>query len=395
MTKQILEEAKRIQSRLIEIRRDIHQHPELAFEERRTGALVADVLDELGIEFEKGVGRTGVVGLLRGSKRGRTVALRADMDALPMQERNEAPYRSRYDGKMHACGHDGHTAMILGAAMILSELRHRLRGQVKLIFQPAEETINGAKAMIRAGVMTQPKVNAIFGIHMDSDAPYGHVGLRSGPVMAAVRHFRVTLHGKGGHGARPHCTHDPITAATAICEGFRALRQRVDAFNPLVISVCAVNAGTTYNIIPETAEIRGTVRGFDESMMEQAASEMRAVVKGAAGAHHVRRRLTFPLSAPPVVNDERLMKIAAQSVKALRLRQYERQLTMGGEDFACYLRHAPGAFLRLGTARSEDEPILHNDRFDFDDKVLSSGAALMADIALRPLQPNEPGAGIS
>ena len=375
-----------LEKALTEIRRDLHQHPETAFNETRTAGKVAAILGELGLKVTPKVGKTGVVGLLRGGKSRRTVALRADMDALPVEEANRVPYCSRNKGVMHACGHDGHTTMLLGAAMLLTELKSRIRGNVKFLFQPAEETISGAPAMIRDGALDAPKVQAIVGVHLTPDLPMGKVGLRAGPMMASANHFRITLTGSGGHGAAPHKTRDPLVAANAIYEACTTIRRNIDAFEPFVLSVCSIQAGTIYNIIPQDAVLLGTLRVFSKEMFAQIRTRLRKVLRGVALTHGIKCRLSFDVSSPVVVNDAKVIELVRGAAKDIGLATGEAEMSMGGEDFAYFLERVPGAFVRLGTSKARNEPVLHSNRFDFDEAVLPLGSALMAQYALRYLR---------
>ena len=377
--------AQELKSTLVAMRRDLHMYPELGFQEFRTGAKVASLLTELGVDVRTKVGKTGVVGLLRGSRRGKTVALRADMDALPIQEANDAPYRSRNAGVMHACGHDAHTAMLLGAATILSRIKSRVRGSVKFFFQPAEEIISGAPAMIRDGALERPKPGAIFGVHVTPDMPFGAVGVTPGARMAATNHFRITVSGQGGHGAHPSDTRDPLVAAHQIYQAVQTLRREVYSFEPYVISICSFHGGTTYNIIPHDAEIRGTLRTFKDKVRRQLQRRLRDIVKGAAETFRADARLFFDVGCPSLVNDEALCALAHSAAKRLRMPIRDKDPTMGGEDFAYYAERIPGAFIRIGTQRGKKPRIGHSNTFDIDENVLPLGAAVYAQCALEYL----------
>ena len=375
--------AKRIAPRLTEIRRDLHMHPEIAFKEERTSSAVAAILDELDIEVRTGVGRTGVVGILHGARRGKVVALRADMDALPLEEANRVAYRSRNAGVMHACGHDGHVAMALGAAMILRERRERLRGAVVFIFQPAEEIVSGARAMIRAGVLEWAKPDAIIGAHLKPDAPFGSVGLRNGLMMAAADHFRITVKGKGGHGARPHQANDPILAANEIYAACRTIRRNIDPVRRFVLSICAFNAGTAGNVIPDTAVMLGTLRTFDADVRRKIKRRLAAILKGTGSTFGVECGIRYEYGTPVVVNDTRMVDVVRAAASDLGAESVDAELTMTGEDFACFQERIPGVFFRFGTQHGRSVRSLHSTRFDFDERILPIGAALLAQSALR------------
>ena len=375
-----------IAEQLTEIRRDLHMYPELAFQETRTSQKVAEVLKEIGLEVTTNVGKTGVVGLLKGKDQRKTVALRADMDALSIEEANDVPYRSRNNGVMHACGHDGHMAMALGAAMILARLRDALGGNVKFIFQPAEENILGASVMIADGVLEKPTVHAIFALHLHPLIDLGTVGVISGPAMAAANHFKITVTGKGGHGAHPHLTRDPIVTAHEIYAAFRTIRRNVNGLDPFVLSICMFHAGTTFNVIPGEALMRGTLRTFRLEVRDQVITRMREIVKGTAVSFGVECKLDFEEETPAVVNDAALVELAASAAKALGVPVTTIEPTTTSEDFAFFQQKVPGAFIRLGT-KTEDPPrMIHNANFDFDEAVLPVGASLLAACALEYLR---------
>ena len=378
--------ARGLNKTLIAIRRDLHQHPELGFQEHRTSRKIVEILKAAGLDrVQGGVAGTGVVGVLQGGQgKARAVALRADMDALPITEANRVPYRSQTSGIMHACGHDGHVALCLGAAMILKRIQARISGSVKFIFQPAEEllTLGGAQAMIRAGALNDPDVEAIFGMHISPRVPYGVVGASAGPIMAAADIFTITVHGKGGHGAQPEKCADPILIAHQIYGGIQGIERNLAGSDVRVISVCSLHAGTAFNVIPGTAEIMGTVRTYDARVQEKIIRRLRAVVKGVAGTHGVRCDLVYRKSVPALCNDAGLVAIAHAAGRALKSPVGNNVLTMGAEDFALYMQKVPGAFMELGVQKHPAQPAYHNNRFDFDDRILSTGAAMMARCAL-------------
>lgn len=380
----ILKTALALSDTLAPFRRDLHQHPELGFEETRTAAQVRKALHKLGIPLT-GAAKTGIVGVLRGRAPGKTVALRADLDALKIQEANAIPYRSRNQGIMHACGHDGHITMVLGAAMILKRFQAELKGNVKFIFQPAEESVEGAERMIAAGALERPRVDAIFGIHLWPNLRFGTVGIRPGPIMAAARHFKLTVVGKGGHGARPNRAVDPIVAANQIYTAFQTIRRTLDPFSPCVISVCAFNAGTTYNIIPPAAVLQGTLRTYAHASEAKAMRAMRAIVRGVTAMTGTRCRIDFHPGTPAVVNVEPLVQIVREAGRALKIPVAPEELSMGSEDFSCFQEKVPGAYLKLGTMRGKTIRELHSHTFDFDESILPLGAALLADCAVRAL----------
>ncbi|MDD5677359.1 MAG: amidohydrolase [Kiritimatiellae bacterium] len=388
MDKEINQQARALGKTIIDIRRDLHSHPELGFQEKRASRKIVEILNSIALDrVQAGVAKTGVVAVLQGGMRragAHTVALRADMDALPIMEANATPYRSQTPGIMHACGHDGHVALCLGAAMILKKIQARIPGTVKFIFQPAEEILEhgGAQAMIRAGALDNPDVEAIFGMHVSPKIPYGVIGASAGPIMAAADIFTVTVHGKGGHGAHPeHCA-DPILVAHQIYSGIQGIERNLAGPDVRVISVCAIHAGTAFNVIPGSAEIKGTVRTYDARVQDRIIRRLRAVVKGIAAIHGVRCTLMYRKSVPATSNDARLVEVAHAAGHALKTPMAANILTMGGEDFSFYTQKVPGTFMELGVKKHPDQPLYHNNRFDFDDRILATGAAMMARCAL-------------
>src|SRR5437867_8758702 len=345
-------------SALISTRRDLHQHPELGFEETRTGALVADRLRALGYAVTTQVGRTGVVGLLdggggggRGS--GRCVMLRADMDALPVEEATDVPYRSRQPGKMHACGHDGHVAIGLEVARRLHAARLPGGGVVKLAFQPAEEIAAGAQAMIAAGVLEAPRVDAAFGIHLWNDLPVGTIGVMPGPVMASVDEFEITILGRGGHAAAPHQTVDPVLIAAHVVTGLQSLvSRRRNPFEEGVVSVTQVSAGHAFNVIPGRADLRGTVRTFGGRFYEEAPQLVTDTAQGIARAFGATAEVRYRRLSKPLVNDPpmtELMRSVGEEIVG-KNRVIDGVPTMGGEDMSVYLAKVPGSFAFVGSA---------------------------------------------
>lgn len=384
--------ARTLSKTIVAIRRDIHRHPELGFQERRTSRKIVEILKSVGLDrVQPGVGKTGVVAVLQGGLRrqkSHTVALRADMDALPLEEANTVDYRSQNQGVMHACGHDGHVALCLGAAMILKKIQDRVPGAVKFIFQPAEEIVSngGAQAMIRAGALRNPDVEAIFGMHVSPNIRYGAIGASAGPIMAAGDLFKITVHGKGGHGAFPeHCA-DPILVASQIYSGIQSIERNLAGLDVRIISVCSMHAGTAFNIIPGSAEMTGTVRTYDARVQELIIRRMRAVVNGIAMVHGVRCRLMYRKGQPATSNDARLVECVHAAGNALGVPIRANVQMMGTEDFSLYTQKIPGMFMELGVQKGPAQPPYHNCRFDFDDRILSTGAAMMARCALLFLQ---------
>lgn len=372
--------------RLVATRRDLHAHPELGFEEQRTGALAAKRLRQLGYDVKTGVGKTGVVAVKRGGE-GRCVLLRADMDALPIEEANDIPYRSKHPGKMHACGHDGHVAIGLEVARRLANLP--LPGSVKLAFQPAEEVSNGAAAMIRDGVLDAPPVDAAFGIHLWNELPTGTIGIMPGPMMASVDEFEITILGRGGHAAAPHQTADPVLAAAHVVTALQGLvSRRRDPLEAGVVSVTQVHAGQAYNVIPARADLRGTVRTFGGRFWEEAPALVEQTAQGVAGAFGASAEVGYRRLSRPLVNDERmaaLMRdVAAEIVGKNDVRSDVR--TMGGEDMSLFLARVPGCFAFVGSAPAgRPAPPHHSPHFDIDEAALVIGAELLTRTAVRYL----------
>ena len=383
-----LREAKSIEPEIVATRREIHRHPELAYKERKTAKLVAEKLNASGIEVRTRVGGTGVLGTLRGTGSGKVVALRADMDALPLEELAEVDFRSSAKGVMHACGHDTHVAMLLGAAKILSKHRKNLRGTVKFIFQPAEEHggRGGAKPMIEEGVMKDPKVDYVFGLHIDGDEKSGVIAFRGGPIMAAPDRFVVRIVGRGGHGSAPHQTVDPVYIAAQVITAVQGVSGRmIDPVQPFVISIGAVHSGTKENIIPDEAILEGTIRTLDEATRNRSKAKVTEVAKGVCKAFGAKATVEFEKDAYPVtVNDDAATEKAMKIVKTIRgTKVTVRKQLLGGEDFSRFLHEAPGTFYFLGTVNPRKGCVYpnHSSKFKVDEDVLKYGTASLATLA--------------
>jgi amidohydrolase len=369
---------------LVATRRDLHAHPELGFEELRTSALIAERVQALGYDVKTGVGKTGVLAVRTGEKGKRCVLLRADMDALPVQEANDVPYRSRNAGKMHACGHDGHVAIGLEVARRLAGVA--LPGTLKFAFQPAEEVSNGAQAMIAAGVLEHPHVDAAFGIHLWNDLPAGTIGLMAGPVMASVDEFEIAIEGRGGHAAAPHQTIDPVLIAAQVITGLQSLvSRRRDPLEAGVVSVTQVAAGHAFNVIPGRADLRGTVRTFGGRFFEQAPQLVTDTAQGIAAAFGGRAEVSYRRLTEPLVNDApmtELMKDVAEKIVG-KERVKGGIKTMGGEDMSFFLNKVPGAFAFVGSAPPQGASPHHSPTFDIDESALAIGVELLTQTALR------------
>lgn len=370
------------------LRRDIHREPELGFDTERTAEKVLEAFDGLPLEVETGVAKNGIVATLRGGGDGPAVGLRADMDALPILEETGLPFASRAEGKMHACGHDGHTSMLVGAAKALSQgpLRERLNGTVRFVFQPAEEREGGGKVMVEEGVADG--LDSIFALHLWPGLPFGVAATKPGPIMAAADAFELTVRGKGGHGAMPHLAADAVAISAQILTALQTVVAReVDPVEPAVLTVGKIQAGTAFNIIPETATLGGTVRTLNEDVRRRIPERIREISSGIAQGMRGEAELDYDFSYPVTRNDEEAARLALEV--AGELFGEDRALeapnpSMGGEDFSYFLEKLPGAYVWLGVG--EDTPKLHTPKFDFDEEILPRGAALLAALALRSLR---------
>jgi carboxypeptidase Ss1 len=383
-----LKDARKIESEIIETRREIHQNPELAYKEKATSKLVADRLKTLGLGVKTGIGGTGVMAVLQGPKSGKVVALRADMDALPIEELADIDFKSQVKGVMHACGHDTHVAMLLGTARLLANRKDELAGTVKFLFQPAEENggKGGAKPMIQAGVMDNPKVDYVFGLHIDNDLNSGTLGFRGGPIMASPDTFEIKVIGRGGHGAYPHETVDPVYVAAQVIIALQGVSGRmIDPVQPFVITIGSIHSGTKENIIPDQAILQGTLRTLDEKTRKLAKAKIAQVARGVSKAFGAKAEVDFERDAYPVtVNDVQVTEQAMKIVKKIpRTTVRVREPIMGGEDFSRFLHEAPGTFYFLGTHNPAKGCIHpnHSPRFKVDEDVLKLGAASLAMLA--------------
>jgi len=375
-------EIRNLQAQLVLWRRKLHQNPELGFKEHQTATFITQKLTEWGIPHETGIAQTGIVAMIPGDKPGKVLGIRADMDALPIQEENDVPYRSQNDGVMHACGHDGHTAIALGTAYYLWQQRDRLAGTVKIIFQPAEEGPGGAKPMIEAGVLQNPAVDAMIGLHLWNNLPVGTLGVRSGPLMAAVECFRCTLLGKGGHGAMPHQTTDAVLVGSQVVNALQTVVARnVDPLDSAVVTVGTFHAGTALNVIADTAHISGTVRYFNPKLEGFIQQRIEAIIAGVCASHGASYDLDYWQLYPATVNDGEmaaLVQSVASEVIETPLGVVPECQTMGGEDMSFFLREVPGCYFFLGAANGAKQLDFphHHPRFDFDESVLCVGVEM-------------------
>ncbi len=377
------QDAQNLASYLIEVRRDIHRNPELGFQEVRTASLVARTLTDLGMEVSTGIARTGVVALLDSGKPGPTILVRFDMDALPIQEQNSHEYVSQIPGVMHACGHDAHVAIGLGVAKLLAAYRENLRGRVKFMFQPAEEGLGGAKQMIREGVLEQPHPDYALAMHVWNEKPVGWVGVKPGALMAGADSFRILIEGRGGHGAIPHQTADPIYAMAQIITAIQSIVSRnVSPLETAVVSVGSVKAGDAHNIIPQTGEILGTIRTYSEPVRDLVLNRLQVLVEGVAQALGCRATIKINDVTPAVVNDEMVAKIVQNAVAKMMPEMVNDTScqTMASEDMAYVLREIPGCYFFVGSANSDMGLSFphHHPRFDIDEEVLWRSVAVMS-----------------
>jgi amidohydrolase len=393
---EILTAAQKLKSNLSQWRRWCHQHPGIGYDVEETAEYIVEILSSLGIKTETQVGRSGVVGIIEGKEPGPVIALRADMDALPIQEENNHEYKSLYPGKMHACGHDAHVAMLLGAAHILKE--GNFAGTVILMFQPAEEGLGGAKAMINDGVMSRHQVQAIFGGHIgliSNELSTGQVGVSYRPMMAATYSFEARITGKGGHGAMPHQAVDPIVIAAEVITAWQRLISReISPVHPAVLTIASIHGGSAHNIIPEHVDMKGTIRYLNPEAGDTLLTRMEQVLTGICEVWRAKGTITIGDGYPPVVNDRDFTAFFAQVAEEIVGRENVIDLeypTMGGEDMAFFLQEAPGTFFFLGGGNPEKGITYphHHPKFEIDEEVLPIGTALLAAGALKYLQKNK------
>lgn len=380
------DEVNQLYDELVELRRTFHQYPELGFQEYGTSKIIADYLESCGIEVTRKVAKTGVVGLLRGHEDGRTLLLRSDMDALPLHEETGLPYASKNSGIMHGCGHDGHMAMLLVAAKVLSKKRDKLKGNVKFVFQPNEEDA-GAEIMIRQGILENPRVDAALGIHLWSPIETGKIGIVPGPIMASSYYFKIDLQGKGGHGGAPHRAIDPITCAMNIIQSVQTMQAKeLDALSPTVISFCNFHSGTSPIIVPETAVLEGSIRCLHDQY-PQVQNRFEAIVDSVCALNRTRYNLSFKCGNDLLSNSsemtQRVIRAAEKIIGAENVEQNNIPVMLG-EDYAEFTKHVPAAFYFVGVSNSKlhsDYPH-HHPKFNIDEAALPIGAALHVQSAL-------------
>jgi amidohydrolase len=389
---EIASQSKEIHQWIIEKRRTIHRHPELMYEEFETSKLVQNTLKELKIPYKKDIAITGVVGTI-GNGNGPCIALRADMDALPIHEETDIDFKSEIDGKMHACGHDCHTAMLLGAARVLKENEDKIKGTIKLIFQPAEEGGAGGKMMREQGVLLDPKVQQIFALHVAGTIPVGTLASREGTLLAATSSIKILVKGKGGHAAAPHNTNDPVVTGSKIVVELQTLVSReLNPLEPGVISITMANAGSAFNVIPSTMELQGTIRSLTIEGVSNLQTRVKEVAQSIAKANRCEAEVSFPGNDyPPTINDAGCWQLGKSAAKEILGEENLIEMPdpiMGGEDFAYYTEEVPGCFSFLGVGNPDIDAVydVHHPMFKVDEKALSLGTAIHVNTALKALE---------
>ena len=389
---EIASQSKEIHQWIVEKRRTIHRHPELMYEEFETSKLVQNTLKELKISYKKDIAITGVVGTI-GNGNGPCIALRADMDALPIHEETDIDFKSEIDGKMHACGHDCHTAMLLGAARVLKENEDKINGTIKLIFQPAEEGGAGGKMMREQGVLLDPKVQQIFALHVAGTIPVGTLASKEGTLLAATSSIKILVKGKGGHAAAPHNTNDPVVTGSKIVVELQTLVSReLNPLEPGVISITMANAGSAFNVIPSTMELQGTIRSLTIEGVSNLQTRVKEVAQSIAKANRCEAEVSFPGNDyPPTINDAGCWQLGKSAAKEILGEENLIEMPdpiMGGEDFAYYTEEVPGCFSFLGVGNPDIDAVydVHHPMFKVDEKALSLGTAIHVNTALKALE---------
>lgn len=386
----VKESAHKYKDYVINMRREFHMHPELSWHEERTSQRVKEELKKMGISFIS-IAKTGVLATIQGKKEGKVIALRADMDALEISERNEVPYKSQNQGVMHACGHDSHTAMLLGAAKILNDMKNEFNGTVKLLFQPAEETTNGAKKMVEEGAMDG--VDEVFGLHVAGILPSGKIAIGAGPRMSSADVFKIVVKGKGGHGSMPHLGIDAVVAGSAIVINLQSIASReISPMDIVVVSIGSFKSGTRFNIIADEAVLEGTTRTFNPEVRNALPDIMERIIKSTANCYRAEAELEYIWGTSAVINNEKSTEMAKKSIEKILSRDaiVDFPKITGAEDFAEYLTKAPGTFALLGIANKEKNIYYmnHSAMFDIDEDTLEYGTALHAQYALDFLSQN-------
>ena len=388
MLEKVMKAAHAIEEALITIRRDIHRQPELALQEYKTAKYIADRLRALGCEVTENVGSTGVAGLLRGRESGKTLAIRADMDALPIKEETEHGFCSATPGVMHACGHDAHIAVVLGAAEILSGLKDSFAGNIKLIFQPSEESpVGGADQMLEEGVLENPHVDAALGLHVTPELPAGQMGCKEGPFFASVAYFTIEIMGKGGHGALPQHSVNPILVAAECIQALQTIPSaQIDPMEPFVLSIGSIHGGQKSNIIPEKVTIEGTVRCFGDELMSRTGQIMENLLRSITSAYGAAYRLNFRSEVKTLINDQGMIGLIKEAGEEILGKDHTlaAQPVLLGDDFASFSQLVPSAYIYLGVGfPGQPNPPLHHPKFDLNEEALPIGAALLSYTALK------------
>ncbi|MBV9272012.1 MAG: amidohydrolase [Candidatus Eremiobacteraeota bacterium] len=373
-------------SSVVRVRRDLHMHPELGFQEARTSSRVAETLRDLGYEVHTGIATTGVVGVIEGGKPGRTIMLRADMDALPIYEENDSEYRSTFDGKMHACGHDGHVAILLGAAQLIAARKNELAGKVCLLFQPAEEGYGGARVMVEEGVIERFGIERAYGLHLSSKYQTGHLGFRAGPFYASSDSIEIEVLGKGGHGSAPHDAIDPIyAAANFVTSVQQVVSRQVDPLEPAVVTIGSFHGGTIHNVIPRNVKMLGTVRAFNEDVRKAMPQRIERVLKACCDASGAKYQFDYLWRYPVTSNDDDQTQYS-RALAELHFgddRVFEAAKLTGAEDFSFFADRVPSCFYTLGCATDPDSAAPHHSStFDIDESALPAGVAMMTALAI-------------
>ena len=387
---EIIKELEELQPEMQSWRRDFHAHPEIAFEEHRTAQIVAEKLESFGIEVETGLAGTGVVGTLKKGTGNRSIGLRADLDALLINEANDFEHKSKTPGKMHACGHDGHTTMLLGAAKYLAE-KGDFDGTITFIFQPAEENEGGGKVMIDDGLFDKYPVESVFGMHNIPGMPVGTFAMKSGPIMASFDIFNLKIIGKGGHAAMPHTAIDPIIIGTKIIDAYQSIVSRyIDPQEPVVLSVTQFHGGDAYNVIPNEIEMKGTVRCFSSKVQESIENQMEQITSSICSAYGADYELGYERRYPATINTAEEVTISekvAKNISGDEMVHTSPTPSMGSEDFAFMLQERPGSYIWIGNGDGEGSCMLHNPGYDFNDEILPIGATYWVNMAEEILSP--------
>lgn len=383
-------EIDRILPEITRIRHILHQNPEIAVQEYKTAALIRKTLKNTDIRLLEPFLETDVVGILEGKDKGKNVTLRADIDALPMQEKTGLPYASQTDGLMHACGHDGHTAMLLGAALVLNIFRNEFNGSVRFVFQPGEEIVAAGKDLVANGALQDPQPDAVAALHAWPGIGEGVIASRPGVLLAAADFFKVLVQGRGAHGARPENSIDPVLTAARVVEGLQAVVSRnINVLDPAVLSVCRICGGTNSNVIPDSVELEGTTRYFRPELGKQIAADMERIIKGVCDSMGASYEFSYETPYIPTINHAAIVDIGKKIAEEVLGPEFWHELenpSMGGEDFSYYIREYPGAMFRIGMGR--ERAALHNTSFDFNDKALKNGVLFLAAFALDVLKTN-------